>query len=476
MKSNAVFSISEGMIKFLQVSGTTKKLVSAVDVINIDKQSDAEISRSLINFIKQRKLNLAESRVTVLIPRSRAILRHMLFPSQKPDEIRSMIDLQVGSRIPYSREEVEIDFQVLSQTVDGYSKVAVVIIPQEIAMRYWKIFSLAKIPVQSMTISSVGLWMLYRQQPDAADKLGAIIDLDVDHSEICLCYRSYWVTSRDTPQGFDQMQQDGYGEILKQWKLTQNNAGGEMPSAVSSVYLASTANRAYALAIEMAKIQSDLTIKEIHLTQALPVLRGVQWPKTMTEDGVSVASMAGIAFSAENPPIDLTPRSVLQNKVQHNYQRQLIFLGIWVTAALISFGLALGIGTFKKNAELSRVEKELRDSKRDAFAIEGQLQKTEDIERVLKGRLIFSDLAREIYRILPPQLYLVSITISDGNTLSLQGIASNPVDINQFQRGMVQSSRFSNVSLDYVNKRVAQQGEVDYFKITCTLDPMKGRK
>ena len=71
----------------------------------------------------------------------------MVFPSQKQDEIRSMIDLQVGSRIPYSREEVEIDFQILSKTADGYSKVAVVIIPQEIAMRYWKIFSDAKIPV-----------------------------------------------------------------------------------------------------------------------------------------------------------------------------------------------------------------------------------------------------------------------------------------------------------------------------------------
>ena len=34
MKSNAVFSISEGMIKFLQVSGTQIKEVSAVNIIN----------------------------------------------------------------------------------------------------------------------------------------------------------------------------------------------------------------------------------------------------------------------------------------------------------------------------------------------------------------------------------------------------------------------------------------------------------
>ncbi len=133
----------------------------------------------------------------------------MVFPSQKQDEIRSMIDLQVGNRIPYSREEVEIDFQILSKTADGYAKVAVVIIPQEIAMRYWKIFSDSKIPVHGITISSIGLWLLYQQQPDLSDKPGAIFDLDVNHSEICLCYKTHWLTSREIPVGFSKCSRMG---------------------------------------------------------------------------------------------------------------------------------------------------------------------------------------------------------------------------------------------------------------------------
>ena len=196
MKSNVVFSIREGRIVFLQVAGSGKKLVTGVDVINTNLQGDVQISETLRAFIKTRKLNFSESRVTILVPRSRAILRYMTFPSQNPDEIRSMIDLQVGSRIPFTREEVEIDFQVLSKTADGYSKVAVVIIPQDIAMRYWKIFTDAHIPVNSMTISTIGLWLLYRYQPDMSHKLGAIFDLDIDHAEICLCYKTHWLISR----------------------------------------------------------------------------------------------------------------------------------------------------------------------------------------------------------------------------------------------------------------------------------------
>jgi len=477
MKSNVVFSISEGMIKFLQVSGTQKKTVTAVDVINTAGQSDAQISETLSAFKIRQKLNFSECRVTVLIPRSRAILRYMVFPSHNEAEIRSMIDLQVGSRIPYSREEVEIDFQILSKTADGYAKVAVVIISQEIAMRYWKFFADAKIPVHGITISSIGLWLLYQQQPDLSDKPGAIFDLDVNHSEICLCYKAHWLTSREIPVGFVQMQQDGYVEILKQWELTQNNTSGEkLTGSVESVYLASTANRAYALAIEMAKLQSDLTIKEILLTQTLTLARGVQWPKLMTDDGVSIASLAGIAYSSQTPPIDLIPRAVRLAQEQRAYQRQLVILSIWVIVALVSLGFAFGMGFFRKNVQLAQLEDQLTDAKHDALKVEKQLQKVYDIEDMVKGRLIFSDLAREIRRLLPAETYLVSVTISDGNTLSLQGVSSNSVEINQFQKGMVDSQIFSNVNLDYVNKRVAQQGEVDYFKITCTLKSVNGQK
>jgi len=477
MKTNVVFHISEGTIKFLQVSGAQKKFVSAVDVINTAKLNDAQIIETLSAFKKEKKLNFSESKVTVLIPRSRAILRYMVFPSHKEDEIRSMIDLQVGSRIPYAREEVEIDFQVLSKTPDGYAKVAVVIVPQEVVMRYWNIFSGSKIPVDGITISSIGLWLLFRQQPDLSDKPGAIFDLDVNHSEICLCYKTHWLTSREIPIGFVQMQNDGYAEIIKQWELTQvKTIGDKLSGAVESVFLACSANRAYVLAIEMAKMQEELKIKELLLTQTLPCARGLQWPKLIVEDGVSVASLAGVAFSSETPPIDLVPRTVKLAQEHRAYQRQLVILGVWAIAALISLGLAMGMGFFKKNILLSQLEDQLRDTKHEAVRVENRLKKVYDIEGMIKDRLIFSELAREINRLLPAHVYLVNIAINDGKTLSLEGMSLNSVEINQFQKDMVGSQRFSNVSLDYVNKRVTQQGEVDYFKITSTLRSTNGPK
>jgi len=471
MKANTVFSIAEGMVKYLQISSAApKKLVTGVDVLDIRNLSDAQISQSLISSIRQRKLNFAENRVTVLIPRSRVILRHMKLPSQKEDEIRSMIDLQVGGQIPYSKEEVELDFQVLAKTPDGYSKVAVIIIPQETAARYWKIFSDARVPVHKITVSTIGLWSLYLQQAEGTERPAAIFDIDTDHTEICLCYKDQWLTSREIPIGLTRMRQEGYAEVLKQWGLTL------MPEKAGSVYLASCTEQAGLLGIELVGAQEDLTVKEICMIKTLELAKGTQWPKPVSEDGVSMAALAGIALSTETPPIDLTPNSVRQAEARLVYQRQIIVAGIWAGAAVISLVMALGIGFFNKNIQLARLENQLRSTKQEASGVEEQLQKIQDIEGMIKDRLIFADLAHEIYRLLPAQIYLAGISINNGDTLSLQGVSSNAVEINQFQRDMVNSPIFSNVNLDYVNKRVTQNGEVDYFKITCSLRPRNDTK
>ena len=115
MKSTIVFHISQGMIKFLQVTGIQKKTITAFEVIAIDQLTDAQISQRLSVLIKQQHLRWREARVVVLIPRTRSILRYMTLPSHQESELRAMIDLQVVSHIPYAREEVEIDFQVLTK-------------------------------------------------------------------------------------------------------------------------------------------------------------------------------------------------------------------------------------------------------------------------------------------------------------------------------------------------------------------------
>lgn len=458
----------------MQVVLGPRKTASAIDVIDIDKQTDEQISETLRNYVRQKKLSFADSRVTVLLPRSRAILRHMVFPSQKDEEILAMINLQVGSHIPYVREEVEIDFQVLSRTPEGYSRVAVVIIPQEIAKRYWKIFLDAKLPVHGISISSIGLWLFYQTQ-DVPEKAGAIVDMDVDRCEICLCQKSQWLNSREISVGLSQLQQDGCAELLKQWELTQQTSSGEK-IFLATAFLVSTSGGSPILRDELASKHPELNVKEVILEKTIPLARGVRWPAAAVEGGVSMVSLAGVALSSETPPIDLIPHEITESHRKREEQRQLIIAASWMAAALVGVGLALGVGTFRKHLELLQLQSQVDEVKRNASGVEEQSHKVDAIEALLRSRLIFSNLASDLSRMLPAQSYLVNMSVTEGNVLSMEGVSSNPVEINQFQKDMVDSRLFSHVSLDYVNKRVTQQGEVDYFKITCTYNAPQSQK
>ncbi|MDE2027535.1 MAG: pilus assembly protein PilM [Candidatus Omnitrophica bacterium] len=467
MKSNIAFYINEKTVKFLQVA-LPQNEVTDVEVIHVDGQNDVQISETLSSFVRSQKLNLAESRVTVVIPRSRAILRSMVLPSHDEDEIRAMIDLQIGGQIPYAREEVDLDFQVLSKTQYGHSKVAVIVIPQEIATRYWRIFDEARIPVSGITISSVGLWLLFRRLQGPADDLCAVFDLDLDRTEICLCDRNQWLTSREISAGLRQIKEGRFKEILTQWELTQNTFRDSDSKSVETVLLISSDDRAHPLAVEISKAGSHLIVREL-LTQTMELVGG-QWPSSMTVEGASFFSLAGIAFSEEPPPVNLIPGTVRQAQQQRSLQRQWIVTGAWLIAAVISMGLVLGSGYLAKKIQLAGLEGRLHAVEKKSFKAEDQLKKMQDIETLVHGRLVFSDLANELYRIMPPQIYLTVMTVSSDNKgLSFEGVSSTPAAVNQFQKNMVASSYFANVALDYVNKRVGQQGEMEYFKISSTL-------
>ena len=79
------------------------------------------------------------------------------------------------------------------------------------------------------------------------------------------------------------------------------------------------------------------------------------------------------------------------------------------------------------------------------------------------------DTVNEIYRLLPDSVALMNLSLSDGYHLTFQGLSNRNSDINDLQRAFVNSDYFDNVNLDYVNKRITQDGEVNYFKISCVI-------
>ncbi len=469
MKSTTVFYIDGENLKYLQASGGVKKTVAAVEVVSIVGLTDEQISAHLVGLIKPLRLMSKGNATIVIIPRSCLILRYMTLPSHQESEIRAMADLQVIEHIPYSREEVEIDIQVVEKTADGYSKVMAVVIPRETAMRYWKFFSDAKIPITGMTISSVGLWLLYCQQPDLPAQTGALVDLDVRRSEICLCRKEYWLGSRDIPVGLAQLKIEGHEEFLKQWELTTRKVAEQSAGEhIKQLYCVSTAGEIYGLERIMEEEQEG-TVKNIALMNGLPGAKNASFSKTLAGTEASLAPLAGIAFSGQLPPVNLIPQSVRNAQKEKRLRREFIVSGIWGIAALIMSAAALSVGYVEKNIQIRQLEKKFESSKAAVARAEEQWTQVYESENMFRRRLIFNDVMQQIMKLLPEQVSLTSLAINNGNILSFQGVSPKAGDINKLQKDLVELPFFSNVNLDFVDKRTTQEGESNYFKITCTV-------
>lgn len=471
MKTTIVFYIDEDSIKFLQASGVQKKTVTAMDIVAINGLDDARIIERLAALSKQHKLNFRGAEVIVLIPRMNAILRHLTLPSHDQEELRSMIDLQIVNTIPYAREDVELDFQVLSKNSDGYSKVMAVIVPEEKAMRYWKLFAGARIPVTRMTLSSVGLWLLYQQQPELPAWASGIIDLDENHSEICLCRKDFWLTSREIPIGLAQMRNDDLEEFLRHWRLTCNSLAVEknLEQPVRSVYLLSWTAQAQPLAAALGG-GPNCTVAEIDLIKRLPVSKNIVWSQAVKEKALRLAALAGVAISGQTPPVNLIPRSLTRQEQQKSSRRDLVTTGAWAAVAVIMVGLASSANIFKERVQLKRLQEQWEQLKPQADKTQRRLKQVHEMEQALAARPVFAEWAGELYRLLPPEVVLSGFSLADGNRVSLEGMSVESGDINQLQRTLADSGVFTNVNLDYVNRRVGEDNQTfNYFKISCVV-------
>lgn len=450
----------------MQSNGTS---VAAMEIIHTEGLADERISQRLAALIKQRSIRLKECRVVVLLPRSRAIMRQLRLPSSFDPELRSMIELQVVSDIPYSREEVEIDFEVLSRNPEGFSDVLVAILPIEVATNYWKIFNDAGIGIDWMTISSVGLWFYFRMQSNVPQRLSAVIDVDANRSEVCLCYPDHWWSSREVQVGIEQIKESS-AEFLRQWQLTKTKVANDKPQeSLKTVYLISTAGGLVEdLRIELAK-QEGYEVRGIDISKALPVSKRAIWSGELATNPVSWASLAGIALTQNLPVMNLVPEALKTQASLQRQRRELANSLIWLAVALVMIGGVFGTGLVKKNILLQRAQDELTQAQLQAKKIDDRLNGMYAIEDMFADRVIFTALMEKIYSVLPEDVFISSINLSVGRNLSLEGSSANSASINRLQKALSELTVFSSVNLDYVNKRPGQNGEETYFKITSAI-------
>jgi Tfp pilus assembly PilM family ATPase/Tfp pilus assembly protein PilN len=454
--------------EYLKVVQADAREVFFCEVIGISGMKDIEISSRLGATVKRfvRGKNLE---VVGVIPRRSVIVRFFSLPSLDPAEIEQMVRLQAFQSGPYSGKEAVADFTVVSQTKSGYTKVMVVIAPQDVFSRVWSICAKAGLAVSYMTTSSEGVaaWLT---RATAFALVTAAVDIDDSGSEICISEKGRLLTSRQIPQGLRDLETAGAAGIVRQLELTLAGYDKEgLSNPVLRVMLTAGPAGSTDRLADAVSHSLGMPFELLGCVEKVPAARKLAWPGIVHDGKVSVTAVCGLALSTARPAVNLIPAEIQEARQKRRDRMVMLrscaifLLGLGFLAAAASLPL------FERNSELDALERKYKELKPQVAAVEALREESEALEQAFAGRIFWAEVVEELYSFIPKDLFLQSLGVSGRDKLIFKGYSVDREAADVFQKALGLSPMFRDVKLELMNKRWMPSGEVNYFEITCTI-------
>lgn len=493
--------ITDAHIKLVQAAVSRGDAVlTYCDVREIVQYSDPEVSRMIASMVANGKIRARDLIGT--IPRRFAILRHLTLPSHADEEIKKMINLQIIKQVPYPREDVILDYTVLSKESTGYSKVLVFAVHKEVIGRYLRIFNDAGLPIQRLTLSSVGLmrWFVFQQSRARQKNISpaVIINVDTLNTEICFCHRQKLLFSRSINFGARDLTEAGIGNLVEEINLTmatyaKENIGENISRVVLVSSLAQIAtlrermeaeNKTFIsgaesggnVAAARGLHQHSISLETFNPLANIPQKKSFKKPIILEQAGVSLAVGLGLVLQKPEGLINLIPSEVSSTRKDRQRRQEWFRLIILLVGVVLLSVSTIAVKIYKNSMYLQRLRGRISEAEPIVREVKEKIRRLDFIKERFNPVATGIDIIRELYNLAPVEVSFSMVHLGEDGTLDLQGTSETGSGVNVLQKRLVDSSLFGNVTLQYATKRKIFKGELTDFKITCHLAQAKERK
>ena len=467
-KIKTIIEFAQTQVRVIQSArGAVGSSIVFFTARNIAGLDEAAVSRVLGDVLKDKGMVKPLGELTVLVPRQDILLRTLLLPSQDKQELQQMALLQSSQHIPYENNDVVIDVLPVLQTPDGFSRTFLIAVPKERVNYYWRLLSANHLNPHKLTISSLGIYQWYKTRVLALDETVMVINIDEQMSEILVCDQQRIYALRAVVWGAVDSRTSQLAEICHQAQLTLNqHRKDKIGRDIASILVLSAMETDNGLC-EQLTAATGLPAGLKPINQDVALKKTLAWPRALLDAGASAAACLGFALADSARPIDLIPEEVKELRRAEGHRRRLMRIIVLGVGALLSIVFASSMGLFERYGALVRWEEEIKDLKPAVERFQLRHRQVDELKDLLANRIIFAQVTALLNKLLPPDMSLLGLSIINGKTLAIQGYTRSSQNINQLQKSMADSSIFANVTLDYVNKRILDQAELNYFKITC---------
>jgi len=294
------------------------------DVIQegIVKDSDtlAQSIRELIteNGIKEKNVAISVSGYSVIVKR-------ITLPVMGEDELRSRINYEAEQYIPFDINDVNLDFQIISESDNTPDQMNVILVAakKDMINDYINLLEDVGLIPAVIDVDCFTLQNIFEISYDATDEIIGLIDIGANKTSINIIQNNYSLFMRDVSMGGDQLTQEisnrmncSYSEA-ESLKISNSEDIFDLRSS-TTMYWCSELKRAVDF---FYSSYSDSPIKKIYLSGGSAFLEG--FPEALSEE-------TGIEIEIINPfqAFDIDPQAFTPDYLKRIAPQASICMGL----------------------------------------------------------------------------------------------------------------------------------------------------
>lgn len=468
-KRFTAIEIEPGFVKLAQAEefAGSRKIVKLV-VKKLTSQAEEDISQTLKEILTELKGEVGN--LSICLPRHRVSVRFLWLPTVEEREIAKMVELQSVKELPFSKEEIISDYLISEQTKDGYTKVIMVIVHQDIVERYLNLFKEARFQPYRITLSTEAVLHWYREALGEKE-VCLLIDLDSENIDIVIFERLGLGFTRGLTFGISQLEKEIY---LKEKLIEEVTRTIEVYSREEKTKTKKIEKILLASGGETAINLKSLLQRKFSLPcQIISPLKNLNCENKILsfpyDSRVSLLRVLGAVQEVKDKRLNLLPRSLRARQEIRLRRKKRYTIAFLFSGIILLFLLIFAKKIYDKQVRIFYLEREIKKTAPKAQRVENMLKKISLIKawRKITGSSI--DILREIHQLVSAGIYFSSFSYDETKReVVLQGISQSMPEIIKLPHTLEKSAYFKNVRLKYVSEKKA--GGFTEFEIEGILE------
>jgi Tfp pilus assembly protein PilN len=167
---------------------------------------------------------------------------------------------------------------------------------------------------------------------------------------------------------------------------------------------------------------------------------------------------------------DLVPQEVKDQRLVSEKGKEALKAGLFVLLSLLFIGGALLSKVYFKDQFLKQnLIASFANERAEVGNLENMAAKTRALKEYLEGRNLPLDVIRELYRLIPPEIYLSNISMDGAESLSIQGVSESMSKVFAFVSSLEESPLFDAVKTKSTATKKDRGKDVAVFEIVMKV-------